>query len=104
VAAQNLQTLPKRARSPLVVGALHIWQSSPAASQFTFALANLVYATKAMWLCFWQNLLANLYALPSDKLVLQAVTVSRVAATGGAVVFLCAITQSQGGAYVAGLL
>lgn len=88
MAAQNLQTLPNLARSPLVVGALHIWQRSPSASQFTFDLADLVHATKAMRLCFWQDLFADLYALPSDKLVLQAVTISGIAATGSAIVFL----------------
>jgi len=92
--------LPKRARSPRVVGALHIWQRSPSVSQLTFALTNLVHTAQAMRLCFWQNLFANLYALPANKLVLQAVAVARIAATGCAVVFLRTVAQRQGSAYV----
>lgn len=53
-----------------------------------------------MRLGLWQNLFAYFYALPAHKLVLQAVTVSRIATTCGAVVFLCTVAQRQGCTYV----
>ena len=79
---------------------LHSLQILRSGSKLIFCLTNLVDAAQAVWLFLWQNLFTHLYALPANKFVLQAVTIARVAATGGAVVFLRAVAERQGGANV----
>lgn len=50
------------------------------------------------------NVFAHVEALPADKLVLQRITISRIPATGCAVIFLGPVANRQRGAHVAGLL